>query len=98
MKQLRDMIESNGEHLYTREIDAALIGDDDALRSFVISNELWGGAGSIADQALGPARGTRRPLERLLAELGREQMACGYTNLRTEMWTSVFEQWPTQNI
>jgi hypothetical protein len=98
LEQLRDMLESGGEHLYSRDIDAALAGDDDALRSFVTSNELWGGAGSIADQALGPARETRRPVERLLAELGREQIACGCTNLRTEMWTSAFEQWQTQNI
>jgi hypothetical protein len=98
LKQLREMLDSGGEHAYTHDIDVALAGDDDVLRSFITSNELWGGAGSIADQALGPARETRRPVERLLAQLGHEQIACGYTNPRTEMWTSVFEQWQTQNI
>ena len=39
-------------------IEKALEGADDDLRAFIISNELWGGAGSIADQALcGEPRG-----------------------------------------
>ena len=98
LQQLRDMLDKGGEHHFVEIIDAALAGDDPALTSFLTSNELWGGAGSIADQAVGPARDTRRPLERLLAELGREQMRLGITNPRTETWTSVFEQWNIQNI
>ena len=84
LKQLREMLEKNGEHRFVRDIDAALAGDDTALLAFLTSNELWGGAGSIADQGCGPRRETRRPLEQLLAELGREQIALGRTNSRTE--------------
>jgi hypothetical protein len=98
LKQLRDMLESGGEHHYVKDIDAALVGDDDALWSFLTSNELWGGAGSIADQGLGPGREIRKPLEQLLVELGHEQIALGRTNARTKMWTSVFQQWHAQNI
>jgi hypothetical protein len=98
LKQLRDMLEAGGEHHFVEDIDAALAGDNAVLRSFLTSNELWGGAGSIADQGLGRGRDTRRPLEQLLAELGREQIALGCTNQRAETWTSVFEQWQAQNI
>jgi hypothetical protein len=56
----------------------------------------WGR--SIADQALTTSRESRRPVERLLAQLGREQMRLGVTNPRTETWTSVFEQWHIQII
>jgi hypothetical protein len=98
LKQLRDMVDRAGEHHFVEMIDAALSGEDPVLKSFLTSNELWGGAGSIADQALGTARESRRPVERLLAQLGREQMRLGVTNPRTETWTSVFEQWHIQNI
>jgi len=98
LRQLREMLESGHEHIYLEDLDAALLGDESALSAFLTSNTLWGGAGSIADQALGGSRETRRPLEQLLAELGREQIRLGHTNPRTEAWTSVFDQWHTQNI
>ena len=92
------MLTSSGEHAYTDEIDAALSGDDAALVAFLTSNTLWGGAGSIADQAGGPGRKTKRSVEQLLAQLGREQIRLGYANPRTETWTSVFEEWHAQHI
>jgi hypothetical protein len=98
LQRLRDMLDRAGEHHFVEIIDAALAGDDHALTSFLTSNELWGSAGSIADQAGGPARETRRPIERLLAALGREQLRLDITNPRTGTWTSVFEQWHIQNI
>lgn len=98
VKQLREMLTSAEQHAYTEEIDAALAGDGAALAAFLTSNTLWGGAGSIADEACGCSRETRRPVEQLLATLGREQLRLGYANPRTEMWTSTFEQWHAQNI
>jgi len=98
LQRLRDMLERNGEHHFVKDIDVALAGDDTVLWSFLTSNELWGGAGSIADQGCGPSRETRRPLEQLLAELGRQQIALERTNPRTQTWTSVFEEWHAQNI
>ena len=92
------MLVAGGEDRYLGEVDAALAGDENVLWSFLTSNELWGGAGSIADEALGPGREARRPLERLLAQLGRAQIAVGRTNPRTENWTLKFEQWHAQNI
>ncbi len=79
LERLRDQLSVGGEHRFAGDVDAALASCDDAVAAFVMSNELWGGAGSIADQA-------------------REQIAMGYANPRTEMWTSAFNEWHTQNI
>ena len=98
LQQLREMLLATGQHAYVDELDSALSGDDTALVAFLTSNTLWGGAGSIADQAGGTSREARRPVEQLLARLGREQLRTGHTNPRTEMWTSTFEEWHAQNI
>ena len=98
LERLRDQLSVGGEHRFAGDVDAALASCDDAVAAFVMSNELWGGAGSIADQALGGCSPERLQLERLLIELGREQIAMGYANPRTEMWTSAFNECHTQNI
>jgi len=98
LERLRDQLSVGGEHRFAGDVDAALASCDDAVIAFIVSNELWGGAGSIADQALGSRSPARRQLEPLLIELGREQLARGHKNPRTEMWTSVFHEWHTQNI
>jgi hypothetical protein len=98
LRRLRQMLADGREFSHLSDVDSALEGDDSALTAFLTSNALWGGSGSIADQALGGSRETRRPLEQLLAELGREQIRLGLTNSRTATWTSVFDQWQAQNI
>lgn len=79
---------SNGIHI-------ALASDDETLWKYLTSNELWGGAGSVADQALLDDPATRKQLEHLMIELGEIQMALGKVNVRTEMWTSAFKKWQT---
>ena len=74
-------------------LTTALLGDDEALWNFLVSNELWGGAGSVADQAVLASPEGRRDLEALLIRLGREQIAAGRSNTRTAMWVTAFEQW-----
>jgi hypothetical protein len=98
LKELRDLLSTKGEHSYAKEIDRALAGTVAALTAFLTSNELWGGSGSIADQALGDTRESRREVERTLAELGDLQLKAGIVNVRTEMWTSAFRQWQKQGI
>jgi hypothetical protein len=71
----------------------ALPGDDQKMWDYLLSNQLWGGAGSVADQALLEIPEARRQLEALLVRLGREQMRLGRVNVRTEMWVSAFESW-----
>jgi hypothetical protein len=65
---------------------------------YLVSNELWGGAGSVADQAVLAIPDARRQLEALLIRLGREQMSLGRVNVRTEMWVSAFEKWQVEGI
>ena len=98
LKQLRELLIATGGHAYIAELDSALTGDDAAVVAFLTSNTLWGGAGSIADQAGGITREAQRPVEQLLAALGREQLRIGHTNTRTEKWTSAFEHWHAENI
>jgi hypothetical protein len=71
----------------------ALLGSEQSLEDFLSANELWGGAGSIADEALIEKRELRQSLELSLLLLGKEQLARGNANERTQMWVSAFEQW-----
>lgn len=76
----------------------AAVGDDEQMWRYLVSNELWGGAGSVADQAVLEIRDARRQLEGLLIRLGREQMNLGRVNVRTEMWVTAFEKWQAEGI
>lgn len=76
----------------------ALLGDDVKMWDFLVSNELWGGAGSVADQGVLEFSGARRQLETLLIRLGREQMSLAKVNVRTEMWVTAFEKWKAEGI
>ena len=76
----------------------ALHGDKKKMWDYLVSNELWGGAGSIADQAVLESPDARKQLEVLLICLGREQMNLGRVNVRTEMWVSAFEKLKVKGI
>lgn len=65
---------------------------------YLVSNDLWGGAGSVADQALLNFPEATAQLDRLLIRLGRVQMSLGRVNVRTEMWVTVFEKWQAEGI
>jgi hypothetical protein len=74
-------------------VKSALDKDEQTMWIFLVSDELWGGSGSVADQALIGLSGARRQLEELLIKLGRAQMRAQRINARTEMWVRAFEQW-----
>jgi hypothetical protein len=64
------------------------------LDAFLASNELCGGSGSIADGAGGGERSEgRRRIERILIQLGKEQMRTVNVNPLTEMWVTAFSKW-----
>ena len=65
---------------------------------FLVSNELWGGAGSIADQAICGTTEDRLFLESLLIDLGDIQIIAGKVNQRTEMWVTAFKEWKNKGI
>ena len=89
----------HGDNYCADQIQAALSGSEEDLRAFLVSNELWGGAGSIADQALVElGRPVRREAEAVLADIGEMQTDIGIANVRTQMWTSAFRQWQRDRI
>src|ERR1700679_868969 len=83
-----------------RSVEDAAAGSSEQRLSFLQSNELWGGPGSIADQSgLGLERGKgRRRIERALQNLGLEQLRLGVVNSRTAMWVKTFSRWAEEGI
>lgn len=96
MKDFFDLLLNGNESYYAAQIEDALSGTEDDLKAYFVSNELWGGPGSIADQALIETRESRRNIENILAELGELEMKHGIVNVRTEMWTTTFREWQKQ--
>lgn len=90
LQQMADLFELHNYRLGV--LTKVLASEDDSeLWDFLTSNSLWGGAGSIADQALIEMLGPRRELEEILIRLGKAQERLGRVNVRTEMWVSAFE-------
>ena len=77
-------------------------GPKHELDVFLTSNELWGGAGSIADQAgttrAGERTEGRREIESILIQPGNKQIATGNVNPRTAMWVDAFTKWKKEGI
>ena len=96
LSEMSDLLERHNAS--SNALFAAVHGDDEKLWAFLVSNELWGGAGSFADQALLEQTNERKKLDALMIRLGREQMKAGRVNVRTEMWVSAFEKWQAENI
>ena len=97
---LAEALESAGEARLADDARAAAAAGDEALSLYLCSNELWGGAGSIADQAgVADQRSPqRRRIEQALLALGHAQTDAGLVNARTAMWMSAFEQWSERGI
>ncbi|HKW98423.1 MAG TPA: hypothetical protein VJN43_11875 [Bryobacteraceae bacterium] len=93
LTQIAELLENGHDDFAAVMVRDALAGSDQELEKFFISNELWGGAGSLADQALVEDKERRRKLEGLLIQLGRRQIETGKTNVRTKMWVTAFEKW-----
>jgi len=96
LQEISDLLEKHNASSNTLAV--ALLGDDNKMWDYLVSNELWGGAGSVADQAVLKIPEARAQLERLMIRLGREQMRLGRVNGRTEIWVNVFEKWRAMGI
>lgn len=92
LTEIAALLEAGHEDWMAAMIRDALAGGESVLEKFLVSNDLWGGAGSVADQALIDDKERRKELEGAQIRLGRLQMASGKTNERTEMWVTVFEK------
>jgi hypothetical protein len=81
-----------GESRFAEDLRDALSRPDEDLLKHLGSNEVWGGSGSIADQAL-IDHPLRHDFELLMIELGRMLIALDEANPRTGMWIEAFEGW-----
>ena len=101
LARLASVLEKHGNQSLAEATKAAAAAPDDKLVAFLVSNDLWGGAGSIADQAGMPdgkrTAGTRE-VENALVELGRSQVTSGTVNPRTASWVATFEKWAASGI
>jgi hypothetical protein len=96
-KQLRRILEllrKCEEAAYLPYMQAAASGSDQELEAYLVSNELWGGSGSIADQAGIQSNGgrDRRAIEKRLIELGDMQLQADLINPRTQLWVEAFRE------
>src|SRR5678815_944359 len=74
LQNLASLLESHNRRL--GDLTNALSSENESeLWAFVTSNSLWGGAGSIADQALLESPDARRQLEEILIRIGKAQEA-----------------------
>lgn len=87
------------EMRYANMVRSAIDGPESARIVFLKSNELWGGPGSIADQAgIESGRSGRKVIESVLVDLGMKQIQAKVLNERTEMWVLAFHQWNNGGI
>jgi hypothetical protein len=101
LRELAAALRDGGATAFAELAEAAAAADDEQLKAFLTSNDLWGGSGSIADQA-GISKGDRSPerktIEATLVALGQEQLKIGMANMRTEMWVGAFQEWKQSGI
>ena len=93
LTKIKGLMHAGNDQVYFEMIQKVLQGDDEELWKFLTSNDLWGGAGSIADQALIDDKGLRKELERLLIDLAEQQTKEGRLNQRTKSWVDAFIAW-----
>ena len=99
LQHLVAALKESGDMEHWGQVQRALDGSDEAVEAFLISNELWGGAGSIADQAgVDRGRDVRRSIEAALTRLGEAQISFRLVNPRTELWTGAFRQLQSKGI
>src|ERR1043166_5233323 len=75
LAEIVTLLESGREYQAAARIHTALSGPAEELTRVLISNDLWGGAGSVADQSLIEDPSRRNVLEDLLIRLGTLQIA-----------------------
>ena len=100
LKSLADLLHEAGDGVRAALVEDVCRGPDAQCEAFLVSSELWGGSGSIADCAgVGEKRSpVRVKIEHLLLQIGNEQMRSGHVNPRTEMWVSAFTAWEKTSV
>ncbi|MCA8964154.1 MAG: hypothetical protein H6838_19330 [Planctomycetes bacterium] len=99
LRDLLEALEATEDSFGADIVSRVLEGTGEELDALLASNELWGGAGSIADQAgVDGGREARRPIEGALVRLGEAQLRAGLVNQRTRMWVDTFKMWHDRGI
>ena len=100
LELVRTTLLAAGESESASLVTAGLAGDDAQMRSFLVSNELWGGSGSIANQAEACVSRDilRCDIAVALADLGEAQTCAGITHLRTAGWVEILRSWTQDGI
>jgi hypothetical protein len=100
LKNLETALRDAGELRLAFAAANACEGTDEELYAYLLSNDLWGGSGSVADQAgIGTDRGhKRKAIEAALISLGNAQIKNEIVNVRTAGWVQAFEYWKCSNI
>lgn len=99
LNQVREALERNGQDGPARLVREATLASEQQLRAFLESNDLWGGSGSIAEQAgVELPRAARAEIEAALITLGDAQIALHVVNSRTSMWVEAFREWQRRAI
>lgn len=99
LEDLEILLRQYGEKHFAEMVANALSDSDEALNVFLASEELWGGVGSIADQA-GRLHGrdAQKLIETILIRLGERQIRDGIIHARTATCVELFRQWQRQGI
>jgi hypothetical protein len=95
---LIDLLNSGHERYLAGIVRNALCGPKETLDEFLVSDELWGGSGSIADQAFPDDQARRKRLEEILIKIGTLQIEAGLVNTRTKPWVEAFDHWKKSGL
>ena len=78
------------------------VGDAEGLRRALNATRMWGGAGSVASQALKPdscaSEAQVREFRQLMVECGEELLAAEQPNPDISSWVLAFSNWNQSGI
>lgn len=91
LEELADALRDAGDVEFADEVRDAASSDQLVMLAFLVSDELWGGSGSIADSAgIDGSSRSRARVETALVRLGKAQLERGVFNPRTAKWVTSF--------
>jgi hypothetical protein len=91
LQDLAGALRAAGEESLAAMVSAVAESDQSVMDTFLASNELWGGAGSIADSAgVESSTRARKQIERILVRIGSAQIERGAVNPRIQIWLAAF--------
>ena len=103
LQRLADLLRTQDDLVRATWLEEALSGSDEMIDACLVSNNLWGGPGSIADcggmgNDSAENKYLRKQFRALLIELGNEQIRLGKVNIRTASWVEAFTKWRAMGI